>query len=85
MAENQVFLLWHSAPNPDPIDEHDVDEKLLGVFATEADALLVVEQAKSLPGFRLWPDRFEIHPHQLGCWTWREGFSRAMPDGSWLE
>jgi hypothetical protein len=85
MTQQQVFLLWHSAPNHDPIDEYDVDEKLLGVFANEADALAAIEKAKTQPGFRLWPDRFEIHPRKLGHWEWQEGFSRAMPDGSWLE
>ena len=38
-----VYLLWHT-------DAHG-DEKLIGVYRTEADALAAIERIKVKPGF----------------------------------
>jgi hypothetical protein len=31
-----VFLLWHSRPIEDGVDEHDTEDKLIGVYSSAA-------------------------------------------------
>lgn len=64
-----VHLLWHA---------HDLDEevevKLLGVYSTEQNAEKARERAKSLPGFRDYPEQFHIDRCKVDKDHWEEGF-----------
>lgn len=37
------------------------DASLIGVYSTEANAKAAIERSKKLPGFRDYPDSFEIN------------------------
>jgi homoserine kinase type II len=64
-----VYLLWHVHDL-----ENDADEKVIGVYASQANAEAARERAKSLPGFRDYPDGFHIDGYELDEGQWREGF-----------
>ena len=72
-----VFLLWHSRPLDDHPESPDTDDKLLGVFDSEAKA----EEAKAAvldkPGFRTWPTAFTIDRYEINGRNWTEGFGSA--------
>jgi hypothetical protein len=61
-----VYLLWH----PDM----RTDEKLIGVYRTEAEAVAAVERIKAKPGFSDTGGKFEISPYELNQDHWSEGF-----------
>ena len=66
----RVYLLWHT-------HQHEIgedDEKLLGVYSSEARALERADQAKELPGFRDAPDGFEVARYELDRDEWMEGY-----------
>jgi homoserine kinase type II len=65
-----VYDLWFTREYPDREDT----ELHIGIYATEADALAAIEQLNALPGFRDYPEGFEIHPTRLGETGWRFGF-----------
>jgi len=65
-----VFLLWHVHKLTAETD----DEKLIGVYSTEARALDAQSRVADQPGFRDHPEGFEIHPHELDRDGWTEGF-----------
>lgn len=67
MADNFVYLLWHT-------DKHD-DEKLIGVYRTEKDALAAMERIKVKPGFSEG-GKFECAKYNLNQDHWTEGFGR---------
>lgn len=48
--------------------------KMIGVYATEADAQAAITRLREQPGFRDWPDGFTIDPYELGVDHWIEGF-----------
>jgi hypothetical protein len=89
MAQEQerryVFLLWHSTPLDDHPTSPDTDDKLLGVFDTEALAEAVKNDVLDQPGFRDWPHCFEISRCEINKPEWTEGFitweeaSRDLP------
>ena len=60
-----VHLLWHV---------HDDDEKLIGVYATNADAVAAKERLKQKPGFLNTPEGFQIEEYQLNQDHWTEGY-----------
>jgi hypothetical protein len=60
-----VHLLWHV---------HNDDEKLIGVYATNADAVAAEERLRQKPGFVDTPEGFEIHEYQLNQDHWAEGY-----------
>jgi homoserine kinase type II len=64
-----VYLLWHAHD----LDE-EVDAKLLGVYSNKQKAEQARERAKSLPGFRDYPDQFHIDTYQVDEHHWKEGF-----------
>ncbi|MBY0502315.1 MAG: hypothetical protein K2X03_00295 [Bryobacteraceae bacterium] len=66
---DSVFLLWHTRG----IDD-DTDAKLIGVYKTSDDAEAALTRVGSKPGFRDFPDCFEIHEYVLGRDGWTEGF-----------
>lgn len=55
--------------------EHREDTELhIGVYASEVDAQAAVQSLKDKPGFRDYPDGFNIVPARLGLTGWVEGF-----------
>jgi homoserine kinase type II len=55
--------------------EHRGDTELhIGIYASEGEALAVVEALKDKPGFRDYPEGFDIIPTKLGMTGWQEGF-----------
>jgi hypothetical protein len=64
-AVTSIHLLWHV---------HNEDEKLIGVYATNADAVAAKERLRQKPGFLDTPEGFEIHEYQLNQDHWTEGY-----------
>lgn len=65
-----VFLLCHVREDPDGYD----DEKIIGAYSTRERAQASLERHRSLPGFRDYPDGFEISEYELDTDDWNEGF-----------
>ena len=66
----RVYLLWHTHD----LENGESDEKLLGVYSTEAKAKSRMAAAMSLPGFREAPAGFEVTGYALDHDEWTEGF-----------
>ena len=66
MSTDDVYLLWHT-------DASD-DEKLIGVYKTEADANAAINRVKEKPGFSDEGGRFECAKYPLNRDHWTEGF-----------
>ncbi|MBV1853214.1 DUF7336 domain-containing protein [Catellatospora tritici] len=83
-----VYLVWHIHHLPDDdgvvlhyADGEDVpqhnewdDLKVLGVYATMAEAEARVARGRTQPGFRDEPDCFQISGYELGRDEWTTGF-----------
>ena len=65
-----MFLLWHG----DDLNDGGPDGKLLGVYSTEDDAKARIQRAKGLPGFREYPDAFQISRYIVNKDEWTEGY-----------
>lgn len=65
-----VYLLWHTHD----LGEGETDDKLIGVYATEADAGQAWERASALPGFCEALEGFSIHPRIVGQDDWLSGY-----------
>lgn len=76
---DEVFLLWHEHPEND--DEED-DSKLLGVYSSEERALARIQQARSVIGFRRFPEGFTVARYVVDRDEWKEGFVSEYPDGA---
>jgi hypothetical protein len=70
MLNDVVYVLSH-------IDSYE-DEKLIGVYRTEDDALAAVERTKEKPGFSEKGGRFVIDKYELNQDHWTEGFGRPV-------
>jgi hypothetical protein len=70
MSVEMVFLLWHT--------ERFGDEKLIGVYRAECDALAAIERVKYEPGFSEEGGEFEIAPYELNQDHWTKGFVRTV-------
>lgn len=69
----EVFLLWHIHVDEElPAGE---DSKLLGVFSSLENALSAQNESMKLPGFKDFPEGFEIVSYSLDKRTWTEGFA----------
>lgn len=67
----QVVLLWHVHPLGDGQD----DEKLIGVYSTEELAQRAIERRRDQPGFREWPEGFQLHSYSVDDDSgWPEGY-----------
>ncbi len=66
-----LYLLWHTYEKK-PGDE---DTKLIGVYSSEERAKEALEKVRVKPGFRDYPDGFEIYEDELNMTDWREGFA----------
>ena len=64
-AQNTVFVLEHARYKDDNKDNDVEDFKLIGVFSTEAEAQAAIEQLKSQPGFKDYPNGFHIDAYPL--------------------
>jgi hypothetical protein len=71
-----VFLLWHSRPREGGIDEHDTDDKLIGVYSSAAEADAAKQRKLKFPGFRDYPDYFQVSKYEVDKDAWSEGFGR---------
>jgi hypothetical protein len=70
MLNDVVYMLWHT-------DAYG-DEKLIGVYRTEEDALAAVERIKPKPGFSKAGGKFECTKYELNKDHWTEGFGRPV-------
>jgi hypothetical protein len=68
-----VFILWHSHPT----GAGEMNEKLIGVYATEEEASSAIERLKLRPGFCDYLEGFEIAPYEIGKDHWDEGYFTA--------
>ena len=68
-------MLWHVYELRDDFGIHD-EEKLIGVFSSEANAQEAIEQLKDKEGFRDLPlCCFEIHKTKVDRIGWEDGFA----------
>jgi hypothetical protein len=70
MLNENVWVLSH-------IDVYE-DEKLIGVYRTEEDALAAIERTKGKPGFSEDGGRFVVDKYMLNQDHWTEGFGRPI-------
>lgn len=68
-----VYLLFHMGHEPAEGEDED-EAMLLGVFSSEQAALAWQRDALQLPGFRDWPERFEIAEYVVDQRKWPDGF-----------
>ena len=66
---NSVFILWHTRET-----NSTTGDKLIGVYATSADAEAAICRLKEKPGFRDSLDGFGVFEYVVGRDGWTEGF-----------
>jgi homoserine kinase type II len=71
-----VFLLWHIHE----LEDQENDEKLIGVYSTEGNAREAIRRVISQPGFRDYPEGFQITQYEIGKDHWTEGFVTLKPE-----
>ena len=69
MSEESVFLLWHVHGR-----DGKVEDLLIGVYSTEADAKAAIERLKSKAGFVITPEGFRINRYELNRDHWEAGY-----------
>lgn len=67
----EVYVLYHTYGDE---DEQEDNRKLIGIFSDRAKAVAAQEAVADQPGFRDYPDGFDIEEHRLNLLGWREGF-----------
>ena len=65
-----VYDLWFEREYPDRRDT----ELHIGIYPTREDAVAAIETLKGKPGFRDYPQGFQIHEVVLGHTGWPHGF-----------
>ena len=65
-----VYKLYHIRTRQDG----EGDEKLIGIYTTREKAEAAIQRVVGMPGFRDFPNDFEISKHTLDEDGWREGF-----------
>jgi hypothetical protein len=73
---NVVFLLWHSHA----LETGGTDDKLIGVYSSEADAEAAKARKLRYEGFRDVPDGFLIAAYELNRDYWSEGYITLVAD-----
>lgn len=68
---DRVYLLYHTHGDEDEIEEN---RKLIGIFSTPERAVQTRDSVRDKPGFRDYPDGFEIVDHRLDNVGWVDGF-----------
>lgn len=71
-----LYVLWH-VYELDPLEEEE--SKLIGVYSSEEKARDAIARLRVQPGFRDYPNGFEIRPRALDD-DWKEGFARLSPE-----
>jgi len=66
-----VYLLWHRHPFKNGPD----DVKLIGVYESGFAARQAQSRVAGQPGFRDYPEGFEISAYEVGQDHWTEGFA----------
>lgn len=75
MSNQIVYPVWHLHK------EKDIeDEKLIGIYTTEELAKEAISRTKKLPGFKDFPDHFEIGRSTLDRDIWVDGFYTVYPN-----
>ncbi len=67
---NSVQLLWHVRPD----DAYGDDAKLIGVYRTVEAARNAIARLDRMPGFRDYPEGFQIEEYRLDVDHWTTGF-----------
>lgn len=72
----RVWLVWHVDHNA----KSDVEEKekFIGVYSTKKRAQETIDRLRDLPGFRDFPDRWDLSPRDLDDTGWQSGFARMV-------
>ena len=70
MRGMDVYLLWHSHPT----GANEDNDKLIGVYASESEAKAAQERMAKKPGFKDYPEGFEIARYRVGEDNWTEGY-----------
>jgi hypothetical protein len=65
-----VFVLWHSHPT----GANELNEKLIGIYASRHAALEAQGRVSTKPGFSAYPEGFEIVEYTVGSDNWTEGY-----------
>ena len=65
-----VYPLWHTHVKPDG----EEDDKLIGIYSSEAKAQQAQQRAAKLPGFRDAPEGFLIDRCLLDKDNWTTGY-----------
>jgi homoserine kinase type II len=64
-----VYLLQHSYEN-----ESTEVTKIIGIYSSRERAELILEKYKALPGFKEYPESFNIDEYEIDKDNWVEGF-----------
>ncbi len=67
----KVYCLWHIYL---PAGADDENEKLVGIYSTAENAEAAILRKRAYPGFKDYPDGFQIHETTLDRDQWSEGF-----------
>lgn len=67
---DSVVLLWHVHK----VADDEEDEKLIGVYRTEADAHAAIGRLREKPGFKELPEGFQCHTYELNRDSWTDGY-----------
>jgi hypothetical protein len=65
-----AYVVTHDYEAPHSLD----NGKLIGVYATQADAEEAVARMRTLPGFSKYPDGFVIDKYPVNKDHWTSGF-----------
>lgn len=65
-----VYILWHTHPT----GANENNEKLIGVYESEQNAMAAQSRLLLMPGFCSYPEGFEINEYQIGKDHWTEGY-----------
>ncbi len=72
---SSVFIVQHLRKSADGSE----DVKLTGVYSSWHNAEAAVSRAKTLSGFKNYPDGFSIDEYQIDKHYWEEGFVEKGP------
>jgi hypothetical protein len=64
-----VFVLEHSYED----NQHE-DTKMIGVYSSQEKAKETIKKFKKLPGFKEYPNGFNIDEYEIDEDNWTEGF-----------
>jgi homoserine kinase type II len=68
---NRVYMLYHTYGDE---DEQADNRKLIGIFSDSEKARAALERVRDKPGFRDYPNGFEIFEEPVDILGWVDGF-----------